>query len=196
MRFGLIGLLSPFVALPLAYFPFKNNYLVLKASTRKERPEHGFEKKYIDLDTSDWFDWIYKLSWDDSISDAVSIRKQKSSYDDFKQGLIGYLGTYLFFKIFAKVTRTLTFLSLVSILLYKIVIATGFFDQLLMMISTEKYLKMCLVKRALRDVWDSHKPYIGDYIEKMIITIVDAPISDCVINLSSLLGFFSYFVIG
>ena len=118
MRVGLIGFLSSFAAIPLAYFPFKYNYLDKKITTENERPGHRFEKKPLDLDTSNWFDWIYKFSWDDNISDDVSIRRERSSFDDFKQGLIGYLGTYIFFKIFARVTRTLTMLFIMGVLLY------------------------------------------------------------------------------
>ena len=79
---------------------------------------------------------------------------------------------------------------------YKIAIVTGTFEQLNMMISTEKYYKICLVGRAFRNIWDFHKPYIGDYIEQVIFVAVDAPISDYVISLASLLGILSYFVTG
>ena len=66
MKFGLIGLLSSIVALPMAYLPFKYLFPDVNVPEQKERSDHDFKEQSIDLDIPDWINWIQKSSWNDS----------------------------------------------------------------------------------------------------------------------------------
>ena len=77
---------------------------------------------------------------------------------------------------------------------WKMLILTSAFDQLPMILSHERYLQLWAATSCIEDLWNYHKPYIGDYVERLVNFILDAPLTDFII--SSLLGVLAYFTIG
>ena len=112
MRVGSFSFFASFFALPLSYLPYK--YLDRNAThVEKQHPKTGYnlqEERKIRLETPEWLDWIENV-----VGDNENLSERKSSKVDI-QALIVFFASYVFLKVFSKVTRTFTviFLALIS----------------------------------------------------------------------------------
>lgn len=109
MKVGLIGLLSPFIALPMAYLPFRAMHV---DKNMGKLHDNSIESKAVPLETIDFSIWT-------SEDDNETPKKVGQVYErlDFKQMLLGYFGSYMVYKLFTKIFRSLVLVSLVSTLL-------------------------------------------------------------------------------
>ncbi len=102
MKVGLIGLLSPFIA----YLPFRAMYV-----DKNMGKLHG-NSIAVPLETIDFSIWT-------SEDDNETPKAVGKVYErlDFKQMLLGYFGSYMVYKLFTKIFRSLILVSLISTLL-------------------------------------------------------------------------------
>ena len=120
MKVVLLSYFTPFVALPLAYLPFK--YLEKTAIPDvKLRLGNALEQEDFRLQKVEWINWIENLtapsegSAHDGI-DGTSGERKRNSNVDF-QALISFFASYLFFKFFCKISRVIVLTTLISVAL-------------------------------------------------------------------------------
>ena len=113
MKLGLISLISPFIAIPMAYLPFRARNIDSNKTLSKHHEWNGNgvdESNSIRYKTMD-----LNLITDDYSNESPN----KQVYDglNLKQVVLGYFGSYMVYKLFTKLFRSLAILSLISILL-------------------------------------------------------------------------------